>query len=234
MLKFFEKFSEIIAIMSEKSDGSMKLFGINEPTRSYNLNNRKIFFQKNGINAESVVNAELAHGTNVEIISDVSKKDVFKTDGIVTKNRNIFFAITIADCIPVFFYEKEKGIIALVHAGWKGTAGNIAGNAIEKILELGGNIENIHVALGPGINICHFEIKEDVLNEFAEYKKFILRRNGKIFVDLKGIIAEQFLSMGIENENIENNSACTYCSENLFSFRRDKTNETIIAIIGKK
>ena len=62
----------------------------------------------------------------------------------------------------------------------------------------------------------------------------MLRREEKIFVDLKGIIREQLLSRGIKEGSIEDNKACTYCSENFFSFRRDKTNETMVAAIGLK
>lgn len=234
MLRFFEKFPEIIAVMSEKEDGSMKLLE-RETLGEKNLQNREAFLRKNGIGIENVVSARLVHGNKVKVVSENDAGKVIEdVDGLVTKNAKTFLAVTIADCVPVFFYENKKKITALAHVGWKGTVGNIIKNMIEKIIEAGGNTENIYVALGPGINECHFEIKEDLLEKFSEYREFILRRDGKIFADLKGIIKKQLFDLDIKEGNIENNSACTYCSENLFSSRRDKTNpiEAMIAAIG--
>lgn len=230
MLKFFEQFPEIIAVMSEKEDGPTKL--LDGENGRQNLKNREIFFQKCEIDPKKVVSAALAHGTSAVIVANNSEKLIKGIDGFVTNSENVFLAITISDCVPVFFYEKEKGIIALAHAGWRGIVGNIVENTIQKIAELGGNPHKLYVSLGPGINSCHFEIKNDVLDEFADYGEFILHRSGKLFVDLKGIIKKQLLEKGVSDKNIENKAECTYCSKNFFSFRRNKTTETMLAIIG--
>ena len=233
MIKFFTQFPEVFAVMSEKVDGSMKIVE-DEVIGKQNQQNREVFFRKIGIDGESVVIGNLVHGSNTEVVSSSEQKIVPKTDSLVTTEKNIFLAITIADCVPVFFYEKEQGIVALAHAGWRGIAENILENTANKISQLGGNIENLHIALGSGINKCHFEIKDDVLDKFANYKDFILKKDGKIFMNLKGIIKRQLLALGVKEENIENDSVCTYCSENLFSFRRDKPaiTEAMVAMIG--
>ncbi|HOF42464.1 MAG TPA: peptidoglycan editing factor PgeF [Candidatus Moranbacteria bacterium] len=232
MLKFFEKFSEVFAIMSEKTDGSMKL--LDGEKWEENLKNRNKFFNKNEINPNKVTSVRLVHGSKVLAVKNGAEKIVEDADGLVTSESNIFLAVTVSDCIPVYFYEKEKKIVGIAHAGWRGIVGGIVENAIGEILKLGGKVENMYIALGPGINSCHFEIKKDVLNEFRRYDAHVLRREEKIFVDLKGIIREQLLSRGIKEGSIEDNKACTYCSENFFSFRRDKTNETMVAAIGLK
>lgn len=235
MLEFFSQFPDLTAVMSEKEDGSMRIVK-EENIWKQNQKNRETFFQKAGIDKCFVISAGLAHGDNVKIISNPEQKIIFKTDALVTKEKNIFLSITIADCIPIFFYEKEKGITALAHAGWKGIAGNIIENTLEKIFQSGGNVDNLYIALGPGINKCHFEIKEDILGKFLEHEESIIKKDGKIFVDLKAIIFKKLLLAGVQESNIENNSACTYCSGNLISYRRNKskTIEAMIAVVGMK
>ncbi len=231
MNNFFEKHPEIYAVLSEKEDGSMKILrdGRNE-------GNRNDFFDRIEVDPDSIVSADLANGNGVAVVDDAGKRIIEKTDGLVTKNKEIALAITVADCIPVFFFEPEKNIIAIAHAGWRGIVGRIVPKTIEKMKELGGDAQKLKVALGPGINVCHFEIKEDVLGEFDEYEEFIIKKESKIFVDLKGIIIKQFESGGVAAGNIENDNECTYESEKYFSYRRDKTEviEAMIAIIGFK
>jgi hypothetical protein len=234
MLKFFEQFPELVAIMSEKEDGSLKIVS-DEIIGRKNQENRKVFFEKLGIDGNAVVSANLVHGDRVEIVAGAKTKIILETDALVTKKKCVLLAITVADCVPVFFCEKDKGIVAVAHAGWRGIVGNILKNTVDEISKLGGNKNEMHVALGPGINECHFEIKDDVLEMFAGYEDFINERDGKMFVNLKGIIKKQLMNLGISESNIENNEACTFEAKNLFSFRRDKSQfNSMIAIIGMR
>lgn len=230
MISFFTKFPELLALMSEREDGSMKLFA----GSGLNLENRKRFFQKIGISKNKIIAAEIVHGNKVEIVDDASSEMILGADGLVTKSGSIFLSITIADCIPVYFYEPQQKIIGIAHCGWRGIIAGVAENTVEKIIELGGNIENIEIAFGPGINVCHFEIQDDVLNKFNDYPEFTIRKDEKIFVDLKGIIKKQLGNLNIAFENIEDNEECTMESDRYFSFRRDKPEkvEAMIAVIG--
>jgi len=74
------------------------------------------------------------------------------------------------------------------------------------------------------------------LDRFGSYPEFVIRREGKIFVDLKGIIKEQMVDLGIDYKNIENNEECTMEDDRYFSFRRDKpkVTEAMVAVIGLK
>lgn len=198
-----------------------------------NEQNRKRFLEAVGIEERNVVIASFVHGAHVATVSKDSEKVIPQTDALVTAEANVVLAITIADCIPVYFYETQKKIIGLAHAGWRGVVGNIVKNTIDAIIELGGNPKDIAVMMGPGINACHFEIKEDVLEYFANHEEHIEKQNGKMFVDLKGIITQQLREKGIEDEKIENDNACTFEDRRFFSYRRDKPKvvETMIAVM---
>lgn len=235
MIKFFTQFPGITAVMSEKEDGSMKIVD-DEIIWKQNQKNRRIFFEKTGIGVDSVVSAKLVHGDETAVVGNAKQKIISGADALITKEKGIFLAVTAADCVPVFFYDSKKDIIALAHAGWKGVVGKIIENSLRKLQELGTIMSDLHVALGPAIGKCHFEIKEDILGEFLEYDEFVIRKDERIFVDIKGIIMEKLNTIGIPKENIENDPTCTYCNENLFSYRRDKpeTAEAMIAVIGMR
>ncbi|EKE11025.1 MAG: hypothetical protein ACD_15C00151G0003 [uncultured bacterium] len=232
MVKFFQNMPEIAAVMSEREDGSMKLFEDSE----LNLENRKRFFEKIGIGENKVVAAEIVHETDVAIVDNASPEIMREADGLVAKDENVFLSVTVADCIPVYFYEPEQKIIAIAHCGWRGIVDGIIESSVNKVIGLGGKAENLKVALGPGIDKCHFEIREDVLERFSKYPEFIIRREDKIFVDLKGIIRKQLANFNINTENIEDNKECTVEHDRYFSYRRDrpKSTEAMIAIIGFK
>ncbi|HEX8974415.1 MAG TPA: peptidoglycan editing factor PgeF [Patescibacteria group bacterium] len=219
--------------MSEKEDGSMKLIAGTD----LNVENRQRFFEKIGIAKNKIVAAEIVHGTGVEFVDKNSPEFIAGVDGLITKSKSLFLSVTVADCIPVFVYEKEAGILGIAHCGWRGIVDGIIESMIKKVFENGGRIENIEIAMGPGINQCHFEIREDVLDKFNDFSEFVIGRNGKMFADLKGIIRRQLHELGVDPKNIENNMECTMENEEkYFSFRRDKPAkvEAMVAVIGMK
>ncbi|MFA6160497.1 MAG: peptidoglycan editing factor PgeF [Parcubacteria group bacterium] len=215
MLNFFPKNSEILAVMSEKKDGQMKLF------ERGNAGNRKKFFKEFRMNSRNIVSADICHGKRVVAVKNNKENIIPKTDALVTNQKGIFLSITVADCVPVLFFEKKKKIIAVAHAGWRSTLKDIVSSTIKKVEKIGGNVKDLKVEIGPGIGQCHFEIGKDVIGKFRKYKKFIKINNEKYFVDLKGIIQFQLRVNGVRKENIRTSKICTYCDKKYFSARRD-------------
>ena len=231
MLKFFSNHPEILAVMSLRSDGSMRLIKGDEKSFA----NHKAFLEKIGVPEKMEISAGMAHGNKVKIISSANERIVFEHDGLATNTQGIFLSITVSDCIPVFFYDPVEKIIAIAHAGWRGIVGNIAKNTILKMEKLGSKPQNIKISLGPGISQKNFEIKEDVLEEFESYSDFIQETNRKFFINLKGIIKKQLSDLGILPENIEDSEECTFDNpEKYFSFRKDEPGDSgvMLAVIG--
>lgn len=231
MLKFFQDKKEVIAFMSEKSEGSMRIFKSGK-----NDKNREGFFKNNKIHKDILFSAEIVHGNKVAFVDRNSPKLIEGVDALVSKD-DIFLSVTVADCIPVYFYDEKNKIIAIAHAGWRGISGGIVGNVIDKMLEVGGSIDSIKLTLGPGLRECHFEVKEDVLASFNKWPEAIIEREGMIFIDLFEIIKKELISKGVLVENIFDSKRCTFCEEDkYFSYRRDRSEEVeaMIAVIGLK
>ncbi len=248
---FFKKFPEVSAVVSERKDGSMKVFS---EQSEENQENRIRFFAEQGIAAERVVSAGLVHGKNVEITTvhsvthnprswfmcnnrEKTGRVIPATDALVTREKNLFLAVTAADCLPVFFFDPVAGVIGIAHAGWRGIVSGVIGETLKKMSVCGAAKENVSVAIGPHIRVCHFEIQTDILPRFAQYEKYVIKKEGRIYVDLEGIVKEQLRVAGIAKTHIETSPLCTFCeSQTFFSYRRERSKEpqVMVATIGMK
>jgi YfiH family protein len=218
----FKNFSGLKYGISEKSDGDLAL--------AYD---RRIFFERQGIDEKNIVRLGQIHSATVVKVDYAHRgKIIPNADALVTSDRNLFLTVTVADCFPVYFYNPVLNSIGLAHSGWRGTVANIVGEAVKAIA---GDPADLIAGIGPGIQACHFEIKEDVLEKFAKYPGAIIHRDGKIFINLPNIITQQLTDAGVKTANIENSGECTFCQkEKYFSFRRDrpKSVQAMIAYIG--
>ncbi len=139
-------------------------------------------------------------------------------DGLITDQPGIALTIFTADCIPVLLYDPAKRVIAAVHAGWRGTAQNIAGKAVARMRsDYGCDPGTILAAIGPGIDQCCFETHDDVPSAMqAELGTFVQPflhplENGKYAVDLKQINAALLRRAGLCETHIDRCSDCTAC-----------------------
>lgn len=219
--------------LSEKADGAMniRLPILDEEC----LQNRKVYFDKLGIDINNVVSTNLIHDTNIVVVGEKDKGQIIlNTDGLITDKQNIFLTVTVGDCVPIYFFDEKKNIIGLAHAGWRGVVKNISASLVEKMAnEFRSSPADISVYIGPHLQKCHFEIKEDIVSQFDN--DFILTENGIMKVDLLAMLKEQLLSLGVKSENISSSDECTFCNmEKYFSYRRDKPDkvQSMIAYIG--
>ena len=154
---------------------------------------------------------------------------LYEADGLVTDEKGLGLIIFTADCVPVLLYDGARGVAAAVHAGWRGTALDIAGKAVLKMTEVYGcRPENINAAIGPCISGCCFETNEDVPNAMrdtlgTDAGRFITQNGEKFTVDLKGINRALLMRAGVPQENISVCDDCTMCShEKYWSHRYTK------------
>lgn len=155
------------------------------------------------------------------------KSDIVNADGLMTQDKGVPIVTFYADCVPLFFYDRVNKVIALSHSGWKGTALRIAQKTLEAMgKEYGTRPRDCIVAIGPSIGACCYEVGDDVIRYFVDIKTpepvFKLKGNGKWMLDLPKINYHLFIEAGIPDENITMSGICTSCSEEFYSYRRDK------------
>lgn len=194
-------------------------------------NNRYAFLEKLGISLGDLVCLQQVHGNK---IFQAEKKDkgsgaldyglaIPGYDGIITHHEHLPLAVFTADCLPVFLLDIKVRVAAIIHAGWRGSKDNIALAALEVFKHrFSSEVKDIICGLGPGIRSCCYEVGA----EFKDYfSKGLVRRKGKIFLDLVNTNLKQLLGAGILKENIYDSGICTSCqNEDFFSYRRDGPN----------
>lgn len=189
---------------------------------------------------EKIYRTKQVHGTDVLIIEDQDNMEVspLERDGLITNKKGIALATYHADCVPIYFYDSVKEVIALAHAGWKGTLNNISEKIIENMVEnFHCNIKDILVAIGPSIGSCCYEIGYDVEKLFKEkylsYQNIIINKDDKIYLDLWEVNRRNLINLGISEINILESKFCTACNiDKLYSYRKEKgTKNRMIAAI---
>ncbi len=154
---------------------------------------------------------------------------VLPGDAVVTDARGVVLMVLAADCVPVLLCEPQAGVIAAVHAGWRGTAGAIASRAVAVMRErFACAPERIVAALGPAIGRCCYEVGPEVVAAVARVtpgspEAFItVRPDGKALLDLVAANVAQLEAAGLRREHIGGVGLCTACQPHrFFSHRRD-------------
>ncbi len=161
-------------------------------------------------------------------------------DALVTNAPGVVLAAFTADCTPILLHDPVTGAVGAVHAGWRGTVADIAGNAVRSMCgNFASRPENIRAAIGPNIGVCCFETHEDVPNAVRavlgpEAERFIAPAGKKFRVDLKGVNAALLRRAGVTQ--IEISSECTACRPDRFWSHRRAGNErgSLAAIIVRE
>lgn len=131
--------------------------------------NRSRVAQYLEVKEEALLNLFQHHSDDVVLVDDLwNTKSPPKADGMVTKKRCIALSILSADCGPVLFADEEAQIIGAAHSGWRGAVKGINEKVIEAMVNIGANIENIQVYLGPMIQKNSYEVGEDVYEKVVE------------------------------------------------------------------
>lgn len=201
------------------------------------LKNYEIICDEIGVNFENLVFSNQVH---CDTILSVTKEDMGNgitkpqkwdgVDGLITNQPGVPIIVFAADCVPVFFLDRVKKVIALVHSGWKGTVLGISAKCIDKMVkEFSCNPKDIMVAIGPSIGVCHFEVGDDVADVFRDtFGDSVLEKYEKWHVNMQKAIEMQLIKKGVKS--IINADLCTYCqSDLLFSHRKTAGKRGVMA-----
>ena len=90
----------------------------------FNTDNQTPFLSNN-----IIVSMEQTHSNNVQIVTGNSK--IYNaTDALFTSNNAVALEIKVADCMPIFLFDRNSSLFGTIHAGWKGLAAGIIENSI--------------------------------------------------------------------------------------------------------
>ncbi|MBV8553508.1 MAG: peptidoglycan editing factor PgeF [Acidobacteriaceae bacterium] len=144
-------------------------------------------------------------------------------DALVTDLIGRSIAIRTADCVPILLLDSRTRAVASIHAGWRGTVGEIAKRTLERMEEdFESDPADVYAAIGPCIRACCYEVGSEVADQFEpDLSNTYSIKPGKRTVDLAGANRRQLLATGVGPEHIFDCGLCTTClCEQFFSYRR--------------
>ncbi|RMH50616.1 MAG: peptidoglycan editing factor PgeF [Zetaproteobacteria bacterium] len=147
-------------------------------------------------------------------------------DILISRKRHHTLAIRTADCLPVLLADGEAGVVAAVHAGWRGTVCNVVARAVAVMVEIGARAERIHADFGPAIGPCCFRVEGEArarLQAAADGVGVTAADGAAAYADLAAINRWQLERAGVPAGQIDSDGPCTCCSGGYFSHRRDRS-----------
>lgn len=208
---------------------SLNLGGLSGDSRENIIENRKRIFSCFDLPVESIFDVWQVHGNRV-ICTDKKRpldQEHEKADAIFTNKPGITLFMRFADCVPLFFYDPEKCVIGIAHAGRIGTLNRIAAECVTSMSTVyGSKPENILAGIGPSIGPDHYEVKEDVASDAEacfDNTKGILCQTSDDTIYLNLWEANRRILMEAGVRNIEMAEICTAChTDTWFSHRAEK------------
>ncbi|MEG3859767.1 peptidoglycan editing factor PgeF [Microcoleus sp. herbarium12] len=169
-----------------------------------------------------------------------------EADGLVASGDLEALWVCSADCVPVLIADSGTGLVAAVHAGWRGTAAKILPEAIAQLLAAGSQLENLKIAMGPAIAGEVYQVSVEVaaslgatiapesavsatadgicefLHQLPESPLLTDPEPSKVRVDVRLCNVLQLQQLGIDRSQVALAPVCTYSdSARFFSYRRD-------------
>jgi len=114
-------------------------------------------------------------------------------DGHATATPGSMLLVTVADCVPIYLVAPRQRVVALLHAGWRGTAGGILARGIELLGSHG--VAPTDLVMHCGVAICGpcYEVGAEVMTGCSLEAK----GGGPWHLDLRHQLGEQALALGV-------------------------------------
>jgi YfiH family protein len=171
-----------------------------------------------------IVRATQVHGNHAATVREVPPPggvaDAGRCDVLVTVQAGVALAVQTADCVPIALAGRHA--VGAVHAGWRGSAKDVAGAAVRALAGLGEEPGELRAWMGPSIGRCCYEVGGEVAAQFGG--EFLHpSRDGRFRLDLVGVNRVQLEQAGVPQRNVSAHSSCTLCGGQRFaSYRRDR------------
>jgi polyphenol oxidase len=140
------------------------------------LENRRRLAAAFGADPGDFVFARQVHGAGVSIVAGADRGSGARcaddaigsvgeaggADALVTASPGVVLAILTADCVPIVLHDPVAGVLACVHAGWRGTVAGVTAAAIAVMQGLGARPSDVIAGIGPAIGADRYQVGPDV------------------------------------------------------------------------
>ncbi|MFO7259528.1 MAG: polyphenol oxidase family protein [bacterium] len=136
-------------------------------------------------------------------------------DGHATRAEGVLLTVSVADCVPVFLVDPEERAIALLHAGWRGTAAGILEAGVRALVGAGSRPGALHMHCGPAICGECYEVGPEVHAALG-----LPAPTRPTPVDLRAVLVDRAMRLGLDPAKITVSEFCTRCGPSPFFSHR--------------
>jgi YfiH family protein len=152
-----------------------------------------------------------------------------RADALVAREPGWTLRISIADCVPLLLAAPDHGVVAAVHAGWRGTADGIVAATLRHLRERAGvPATELHAAIGPAISAARYQVGPEVVEALraagapASVATADPEVDGRFRASVPDAVRALLIRGGVAAERIHAGSWCTASDPRRFySHRRD-------------
>lgn len=188
----------------------------------------------------ALITAEQVHSGDAVVVNSFQKSCLSGVDALVYQkklsDKPVMLGVFVADCLPILMADPKNRVVAVVHAGWKGTLSGITTKTVHLMKSMGSLSQDILVSIGPHIGMCCYDVEEDraqmFRKTFGDDPKVASIAEGAWHVDLGWVNRKQLIDSGVFLEHIDASSTCTSCQNNEFFSYRKESPETFGEILG--
>lgn len=197
--------------------------------------NRRALFASIGVEEQRVHSARQVHSQRVIVVgpSEAPTARTDEADGLLTVDENAILSVLVADCYPIFLFDRGTGAFAALHSGWRGTGISCAALSLMR-KRYGTRAANVNAFIGPGIGPCCYDVPEERAQLFAAQfgSEHVEQREERWFLDLRQANVHLLRERGVDR--VTSIPDCTKCNPRLGSFRRQGPDEFthMLALIG--
>lgn len=186
------------------------------------------------LDLKNIVVQHQVHGTDGWFIDDINQLTspaIYKEregDFLITNQQGLGIGVITADCLSIIFYAPQHNLVAVAHAGWRGSVAGITIKVLENFIQKYNlDVSQVQVYFGPAARSCCYEVQQDFVNNLPSgMQSFVTQRDGKYFFDNSGLNKQQLTACGILPEKIyDQYNLCTICNHQFCSYRRSETKE---------
>lgn len=207
---------------------------------------------------QQLVFGEQVHGNRIAVVAAedagrgvLHEADALSgTDGLVTDVSGLLLVALFADCVPILLYDAETPAVGVVHAGWRGTVADVAGEAVRTMVHsFGSRPAAMTATIGPSIGPCCYAVGPDVARRVASAvslscgdavdagrgkERLVFERGEQWYADLAAANLLLLEAAGLKAANVAVDGTCTHCRVDRYYSHRGEAGSTgrFAAVIG--
>lgn len=195
--------------------------------------NRAALCRTIGFSLDDLVVANQVHGAEVVVVDAAHRGRgahdaagaVADADALVTATPGVLLGVLIADCVPVVLWDPRRAVVAVAHAGWRGTVAHVVARTVRAMGEhFGCDPAVLRAGIGPSIGPASYEVGDDVVTAahaaFPDAAGLVHHDGARRTFDLWAANTHELVAAGVRAEHITCSHIDTFTSTDRFFSHR--------------